>query len=172
MKATTMMIAGLLAAPLAFGSAWAAAPPQQDAKWVQGIHQGCQFVIQASQYEVKNGSSPLAQKYAQKLIAQDEYVDSKAKALAQAQHVSLPNGLTPKQQQELSEIKATSGTGLDKLYSNTLLESEIQFGNQALQEITHGEAQPVKSFATFLLPAINLEANMFQHAVSQMNAPL
>lgn len=172
MKTRTMIFVGALATPLVFGNAWAAGVAQQDAKWLQGIHQGCQFVIQASQYEVKNGSSPLARKYAQKLIAQDEYVDSQAKALAQAQHVSLPNGLMPKQQQELSEIKATSGTGLDKLYSSTLLESEIQFGNQVLQEITHGGAQPIKSFATFLLPAINLEANMFQHAVSQMNAPL
>lgn len=172
MKTTTMMIAGALIAPLVFGNAWAAGVAPQDAKWLQGIHQGCQFVIQASKYEDSHGSSPLARKYAQKLIAQDEYVDSKAKALAQAQHVSLPNGLTQQQQQELSEIKATSGTGLDKLYSSTLLKSEIQFGNLALQEITHGGAQPIKSFATFLLPAINLEANMFQHAVSQMNAPL
>lgn len=172
MKATTMMIAGILAAPLVVGNALAASVSQQDANWLQGIHQGCQFVIQASKYEDSHGSSPLARKYAQKLIAQDEYVDSKAKDMAKAQHVALPNDLTQEQQQELSEIKATGGTQLDKLYSATLLKSEIQFGNKTLMEITHGQVQQTRNFATFLLPAINLEANMFQHAVSQLKTPV
>lgn len=172
MKATTMMIVGVLAVPLALGSALAANVPQQDAKWLQGVHQGSQFVIQASKYEVSNGSSKLAGKYARKLISQDEYVDMRAKNLAKAQGLTLPDDLTQKQQQELSRIKATSGTQLDKLYSSTLLELEIDAGNKTLKEITHGQVRQTKSFATFLLPAINLEANMYQHAVSKLNAPL
>lgn len=171
MKATTMMIAGILAAPLAIANAMAAGAPQQDTKWLQGVHQGSQFVIQISEYEEKNGSSPLAMKYAQKMVAQDTYVDTRANDLAKTQHVSLPNDLTQKQQQELSEIKATSGVQLDKSYSTTLLESEIQFGNRTLMEITHGQVQQTKDFAIFLLPAINLEANMFQHAVSRLKTP-
>ncbi|HLI18758.1 MAG TPA: DUF4142 domain-containing protein [Rhodanobacteraceae bacterium] len=172
MKATTMVIVGVLAAPLAIGTALAANLSQQDTKWLQGIHQGSQFVIRISEYEEKNGSSPLARKYAQKMVAQDTYVDSRAKEMAKGQHVNLPNALTTKQQQELSEIKATSGTGLDKLYSSTMLKSEIEFGNKTLEEITHGQSQATKNFATFLLPAINLEANMFQHAVSEMKTPV
>ncbi len=172
MKATTLMITGLLAGPLVVGNALAANLSQQDTKWLQGVHQGSQFVVQISEYEEKNGSSPLARKYAQKMAAHDTYVDTRTKDLAKAQHVGLPKELTQKQQQELSEIKATSGTGLDKLYSNTMLELEINAGNKTLQEITHGQSQATMGFATFLLPEINLEANMFQHAVSEMKTPV
>ena len=171
MKATTIMIAGILSAPLAIGTALAANLSQQDTKWLQGVHQGSQFVVQISEYEEKNGSSPLARKYAQKMAVHDTYVDTRAKDLAKTERVSLPKELTQKQQQELSEIKATSGTGLDNLYSNTMLKLEINAGNNTLQEITHGQSQATRSFATFLLPEINLEANMFQHAVSQMKTP-
>lgn len=171
MKATTIMIVGILSAPLAIGTALAANLSQQDTKWLQGIHQGSQFVIEASKYEDTHGSSKLAMKYAEKLIVQDTYVDTQAKDMAKADKVTMPNDLTKKQQQELSEMKATSGAQLDQLYSSTLLKSEIGFGNKTLKEITQGQSQQTKSFATFLLPAINLEANMFQHAVSEMKTP-
>jgi hypothetical protein len=80
------------------------------------------------------------------------------------------NKPTAHQQAMLSTIKSKNGTELDKAYSRMMLQTELKAGNKTEKKIAHGNSQEVKQLAKDILPAIAIEQNMFQHAVSQLKA--
>ncbi|HET8551620.1 MAG TPA: DUF4142 domain-containing protein [Gammaproteobacteria bacterium] len=173
MNARTTLLACALAVPTAFaGTAFAGSNKvaQQDAQWLKNIHQTSLAAIKAGKAAKKNGNSPLVNKVAEKIIADDQVLDKKVKMLAKDEGVDLPNSPSTKQQSELQTVKSKNGTEFDKLWTKTMLKAELKAGNQAQAEVAKGKSHKVKKLAKTALPAINLEQNMLQHALAKIKS--
>lgn len=171
MNARATRLACMLVVPTAFaGTAFAGGNKvaRQDAQWLRNIHQTSLAAIKASKAATKEGSSPLVDKIAAKIIADDQVLDKKVKMLAKDEGVELPGSPSARQQSELQTVKSKHGTQFDKLWTRTMLKAELKAGNQAQAEVAKGKSHKVKELATKALPAINLEQNMLQHALAKL----
>lgn len=157
-----------LALPAAFASAYAADVAQQDAQWLKNAHQVSLAAIKAGKAAKQQGESAVVDKVANKIIADDQVLDKKIKMLAKDMNVSLPNSPSAKMKSELQTVKSKSGTRFDKLWTKTMLKTELMAGNKTQAEVANGQSHKVKKLAKAALPAMNLETNMLQHAMAKL----
>lgn len=139
-------------APASAGQSFANAAAASDA-----------FEIASSQFAQQHASSPAIKKFAESMIK--AHTDSTAKlksAAAAASPAITPDpALTATQQQKLDGLKALDGTALDKAYATAQVEAHQQTLDALKANASNqGVPQPLRSFATQLIPTVTAHLNM------------
>lgn len=120
------------------------------------------FEIETSKLALTNGSSAAVKTYARKMI--DAHTASTAKlktAAAEVTPVVTPNpALNPEQQQKLNQLKALNGIAFDQAYIAEQAAGHQQTLDTLKAYAATGDAQPLKTFATGLIPTVTAHLNM------------
>ncbi|HET7369737.1 MAG TPA: DUF4142 domain-containing protein [Gammaproteobacteria bacterium] len=168
MKIRLMLLAFALALPAVPATVYAADVPQQDKQWVKNTYQVTIAAIKAGKAAQSQGESAIVDKVAKKIMADDQHLQDKLKTLADEMGISLPDSTSAKLESALQMVKSKSGAKFDKLWTKTMLKTEIMAGNKTQKEVARGQSHKVKQLAVKTLPTINLEANMLQHALAKL----
>ncbi|HET6654987.1 MAG TPA: DUF4142 domain-containing protein [Gammaproteobacteria bacterium] len=167
MKIRLLLLAFTLAVPVP-ATVYAADVPQQDKQWVKTTYQVTLAAIKAGKAAKSKGESAIVDKVAEKIMADDKHLKTKLETLAHDMNISLPKSTSPKLESSLQMVKSKSGAKFDKLWTKTMLKTEIMAGNKTQKEVAEGKSHKVKKLAMKTLPTINLEANMLQHAMAKL----
>lgn len=173
MKAQTILLTFVMALAMAASTAYAAdnQVARQDAQWLKNTHQVNLAAIKAAKAAKKQGNSALVDKIARKIMADDQALDKKVATLAEDLGVDLPDSPSTKMKSTLETVKLTSATTFDKLWTKTMLKAEIKAANTTQKEVAKGKSHKVKKLAEAALPALNLQTNMLQHAMTKLKMP-
>ncbi|UYY76846.1 DUF4142 domain-containing protein [Sphingomonas sp. R1] len=141
-----------VAAPASAGQSFANAAAASDA-----------FEIASSQLAQQQASSPAIKKFAEGMIK--AHTDSTAKLKSAASTASpaiTPDPtLTATQQQKLDGLKALNGTAFDEAYATAQVEAHQQTLDALKANASNqGVPQPLRTFATQLIPTVTAHLNM------------
>lgn len=121
-----------------------------------------QFEIESSKLAASKAQSDEVKRFAEQMIK--AHTDSTAKlktAASQASPAITPAPqMTPMQQQTLSDLGAKSGAEFDEAYSKAQVDAHQMTLDTLKAYSADGEVEPLKQFATELVPIVTAHLNM------------
>ena len=149
MRTISILFAGIMAATLASGSAFA----QADQKFVTDAIEGNLAEVQMGQLAQTNGASQSGKDFGQMLVTDHGQANTKAQSVAQTFNVTPPTEPNAKQKKDYDKMSKLNGAAFDKAFAQHMV-ADHKKDIAAFQKETKSKNQAAASFAKETLPTL------------------
>ena len=155
MRALSIFFAGIVAAALASGSAFA----QADQKFIKEAIEGNLAEVQMGQLAQKNGASQGVKDFGQMLVTDHSQANTKATSVASSLKVTPPTAPNAKQKNEYEKMSKLNGAAFDKAFAAHMV-MDHKKDIAAFQKASKSKNADVAGVAAETLPTLqkHLEA--------------
>ena len=165
MAAVAVLIVALWSAPAA------AAPSEQDRRFLITAHQANLAAIAAGRLAQQKGTSPVVRQLGATFAADHATLDTNLVRVAQQLNVALPIEPTDAQKSTAARLQATTGAAFDRLWIDTQLKAHVTAMNDVQAELGSGEDPQARQAASDAQPVLASHHNALDKAAAQLSAP-
>jgi predicted outer membrane protein len=168
-------VALLGVAPLGLASATAArgaaAPSQQDTRYLQAIHQANLAEISAGNLTRQNGTNKQVQDLGAKFVKDHEELDKAAQSTASSAKATLPDSPNADQQAVLSQLQGVSGAAFDAQWISAELTAHQRNIQLTQTELGQGSDPAIKKVAQSALPTLQAHFDALLSLAKMLGVP-
>ena len=139
-------------------SALGIAPTTQD--FVTEAASGDMFEIQSSQLTQQKSDNPQVKQFAQQMVNDHTKTSSDLKGLAQTANMTIPSKMASSQQDMLDKLQGLNGQDFTKQYVRDQVSAHENAVSLFKRYGQGGDNEPIKSWATKTLPALQHHLDM------------
>ena len=125
-----------------------------DVAFAMKAAQGGIAEVQMGQLATQNASNPDVKAFGQQMVDDHTKANDKLKSVAQAQNMTLPESLGPKQQTEYAKLQGLSGPSFDREYVKCMVKDHEEDVKEFQKEANTGKDPQIKAFASETLPVL------------------
>lgn len=118
--------------------------------------------VQFAQLALQKTARPSIKKCARRMIADHTKTNEKLKAIAEANHVDLPDGIGLKNDAEKARLTILSGKDFDYSYVNAMVDDHKAVVEKYEKEAPRADSATVKQFVAKTLPVLKEHLRMIQ----------
>ena len=149
MRAISILFAGIVAAALASGSAFA----QADQKFIKEAIEGNLAEVQMGQLAQKNGASQGVKDFGQMLATDHSQANTKATSVASSLKVTPPAEPNAKQKKEYDKMSKLNGAAFDRAFATHMV-ADHKKDIAAFKKASKSKNATVAGFASETLPTL------------------
>jgi predicted outer membrane protein len=161
---------GLLAVPLAAGSATHATATALDEHYLVASMQGDRFEIQGGTIALANGACPAVKNLGARLKKDHSKSLAEDTTLARRLGVEVPKTPTPSQQWELQQVGSMTGATFDKAYGTLEVHDHIEDIQNTTEEVSKGQTAAIRASAKTELPILRVHLALSRSTVKTCSA--
>jgi putative membrane protein len=177
--AATPILCGLFWAGLSF--AQDSATPKMDAgsnKMLRSADttfavkaaQGGLAEVKLGQLAAEKGSSPDVKAFGQQMVDDHSKANEQLKSVAQAENMTLPSEINPKQQAMYAKLQNSSGSEFDHMYVKAMVKDHEDDVKDFEKEANSGSDPQIKDFAAKTLPVLQGHLDKIKGIQSSMGS--
>ena len=151
MRTISILAAGIIAATLTSGSAFAQS--RADQKFIKEAIEGNLAEVQMGQLAQKNGASQGVKDFGQMLATDHSQANTKATSVASAIKVTPPTEPNAKQKREYDKLSKLNGAGFDKAFAAHMV-MDHKKDIAAFKKASSSKQSNVAGFASETLPTL------------------
>jgi len=149
MRTISILFAGIVAATLASGSAFA----QADQKFVTDAIEGNLAEVQMGQLAQTNGASQGVKDFGRMLVTDHGQANTKATSVASSLKVTPPTGPNAKQKKDYDKMSKLNGAAFDRAFAAHMV-ADHKKDIAAYQKASKSKNQAVAGYASETLPTL------------------
>jgi putative membrane protein len=155
-------IALLAASPMLFAQDSANRLSNPDSTFAMKAAQANMAEIQMGQLASQNGSSADVKSFGQKMVTDHTKANDELKSIASKKSVTLPTGVSAKDQAAYDKVSKLTGAEFDKEFMAEMVSGHKEAVSLFQKEATSGTDPDLKSYASSTLPTIQQHLEMAQ----------
>ena len=130
-----------------------------DEQFAHHAAQGGMAEVQFAKLAQDRGSSDVVKGFAQNMIAQHSRANDQLKQLAAQSNISLPSGISTKDQSTYERLSKLSGSDFDRAYARDMVDDHVADLAEFQKEANAGRGAEMKNFALQSLPMLREHLN-------------
>ena len=140
--------------------------PMSDADFTREAAQGGMAEVKMGQLAQDKGTTDAVKNFGQRMVADHSKANDDLKTAASQSNISVPDGISPKDQATYDRLSKMSGTDFDQAYAKAMLHDHMHDIAAFRNESQNGKDPNIKQFASQTLPT--LQSHMKQaHMMAQ-----
>lgn len=143
---------------------------ETDQRFMKDAALGNEAEIQLGQMAQEKASSPAVKSFGERMIKDHSDANTKLKAIAQSQHISLPIALDPQHRETAEGLSKLSGPQFDQAYMRLMVKEHTEDVDKFKKEAADAHDDTVKQFATATLPVLESHLKEAQQVQRQLTS--
>ena len=141
-----------------------------DTHFMMKAAQGGMAEVKMGQLAADKASSPDVKAFGQHMVDDHTKANDQLKSVAQAEGVTLPTDVGPKEQATYDKLSKLSGAEFDKQYVKDMVMDHQEDVKEFRKEASTGKDEKVKSFASQTLPVLEEHLSKIKGIQSKMGS--
>lgn len=139
-----------------------------DQMFLQKAAQGNMAEIKLGQLAQQNGSNATVKQFGERMVTDHSKLNDQAKELAEKKGITLPTGVSQKDEATYQGLSAKTGNDFDKAYITGMIKDHEMDIAEFQKEAQSATDPDIKSFASDALPTLRQHLQLARNAAKQL----
>ncbi len=143
-----------------------------DAAFMTKLAEGDLAEAEAGKLATQKSTTPAVREFGQEMDKDHSRNGNDLKAIAASRGLMLPTSVSPEHTDARTRLESLSGANFDRQYANSQVRAHEKTVQLLQDEITNGQDQAVKDFATQTLQVVNQHLDMARQLQTTVSNPV